>query len=39
MAGPAAPEVPKGKTVIKNVGLMLSGALETRCSTLIRWWR
>ena len=28
MAGPAAPEVPKGKTVIKNVGLMLSGALE-----------
>jgi len=28
MAGPAVPEVPKGKTVIKNVGLMLSGALE-----------
>lgn len=28
MAGPAAPEVPKGKTVIKNIGLMLSGALE-----------
>jgi enamidase len=28
MAGPAAPEAPKGKTVIKNVGLMLSGALE-----------
>ena len=28
MAGPAAPEVPKGKTVIRNVGLMLSGALE-----------
>ena len=28
MAGPAALEVPKGKTVIKNVGLMLSGALE-----------
>lgn len=28
MAGPAAPEVPKGKTVIKTVGLMLSGALE-----------
>jgi len=28
MAGSAAPEAPKGKTVIKNVGLMLSGALE-----------
>lgn len=28
MAGPAAPEAPKGKTVIKNIGLMLSGALE-----------
>ncbi len=28
MAGPAAPEAPKGKTVIRNVGLMLSGALE-----------
>ena len=28
MAGPAAPEPPKGKTVIRNVGLMLSGALE-----------
>ena len=28
MAGPAAAEAPKGKTVIKNVGLMLSGALE-----------
>ena len=28
MAGPDAPEAPKGKTVIKNVGLMLSGALE-----------
>ncbi|MGZ0245856.1 MAG: amidohydrolase family protein, partial [Alphaproteobacteria bacterium] len=28
MAGPPAPEAPKGKTVIKNIGLMLSGALE-----------
>jgi enamidase len=28
MAGPDAPEVPKGKTVIRNIGLMLSGALE-----------
>ena len=28
MAGPAAAETPKCKTVIKNVGLMLSGALE-----------
>ena len=28
MAGPTAPEMPKGKTVIKNVGMMMSGALE-----------
>ena len=28
MAGPAAAEAPKGKTVVKNIGLMLSGALE-----------
>ena len=28
MAGPAAPEAPRGKTVIRNIGLMLSGALE-----------
>ncbi|MEX0741451.1 MAG: hypothetical protein WD079_01555, partial [Phycisphaeraceae bacterium] len=29
MAGPAAPAAPKGKTVIRNIGLMLSGALES----------
>ena len=28
MAGPAAAAAPTGKTVIKNVGMMLSGALE-----------
>ena len=28
MAGPAAPEAPKGKTVIRNIGLMLSGDLD-----------
>ena len=28
MAGPAVPETPKGKTVIHNIGMMLSGALE-----------
>ena len=28
MVGPAAPAKPKGKTVIRNVGMMLSGALE-----------
>ena len=26
MGRPTAPEMPKGKTVIKNVGMMLSGA-------------
>lgn len=28
MAGPAATGAPKGRTVIRNIGLMLSGALE-----------
>ena len=28
MAGPAAAAAPTGKTVIKNIGMMLSGALE-----------
>ena len=28
MAGPTLREAPKGKTVIRNIGLMLSGALE-----------
>ena len=29
MAGPTPREAPRGKTVIRNIGLMLSGALET----------